>query len=116
GCYLLSLSSFLIVGIGFTAMAPILAPGSGFPFLQLCGAFAAAWVVGLLVPGAPAGLGVREAVLLVLLGEVMPTADAVVAIALLRVATTLGDLVHFVAGGVLLRRLRAAHTLRATTG
>ena len=106
-CYAVALLSFLVVGLGFTAMAPVIAPGSGFPYLALCGAFAAAWVIGLLVPGAPAGLGIREGVLLVLVGETMATSDAVVMIAILRVVTTLGDLIHFVAGGALLRRLRA---------
>lgn len=106
-CYAVALASFLVVGLGFTAMAPIIAPGSGFPYFTLCGAFAAAWVIGLLVPGAPAGLGIREGVLLVLVGETMSTSDAVIMIATLRVATTLGDLLHFLAGGAMLRRLRA---------
>lgn len=105
-CYGIAVASFLVVGLGFTAMAPLVSPGAGFPYLELSGAFAAAWVIGLLVPGAPAGLGIREGVLLALLGDVMPSADAVVMIALLRAATTIGDLVHFVAGGALLRRLR----------
>lgn len=107
GCYAVALTSFLVVGLGFTAMAPLIAPGSGFPYLALCGAFAAAWVIGLLVPGAPAGLGIREGVLLVLVGETMAMSDAVVMIAALRMVTTLGDLLHFVAGGAMLRRLRA---------
>lgn len=107
-CYGIAVCSFLVVGLGFTAMAPMISPGAGFPYLALCGAFAAAWVIGLLVPGAPAGLGVREGVLLALVGDVMPAADAVVMIALLRAVTTLGDLVHFAAGGALLRRLRAS--------
>lgn len=106
-CYAVAIASFLTIGLGFTAMAPVIAPGSGFPYLSLCGAFAAAWVIGLLVPGAPAGLGIREAVLLVLVGDAMDPGAAVVMIALLRVATTLGDLLHFVAGGALLRRLRS---------
>jgi len=106
-CYCLALASFLVAGLGFTTMAPIIAPGSGFPYPALCGAFAAAWVIGLLVPGAPAGLGIREGVLLVLVGETMSTSDAVVMIAILRVVTTLGDLIHFIAGGAMLRRLRA---------
>lgn len=104
GAYAVAMASFLVVGLGFTAMAPVVSPGAGFPYLALCGAFAAAWVIGLLVPGAPAGLGIREGVLLVLLGETMPTTDAVVVIAILRVATTLGDLLHFLAGGALMRR------------
>jgi hypothetical protein len=109
-CYCIALCSFLVVGLGFTTMAPVIAPGVGFPYLALCGAFAAAWVIGLLVPGAPAGLGVREGVLFALVGDVMPAADAVVMIALLRAVTTLGDLIHFAAGGALLRRLRSRST------
>lgn len=107
-CYAVALCSFLLVGLGFTAMAPVVSPGAGFPYLTLCGAFAAAWVIGLLVPGAPAGLGIREGVLLVLLGETMATGDAVVVIAILRVATTLGDLLHFLAGSAMLRRRKGS--------
>lgn len=106
GAYAVAVTSFLVVGLGFTAMAPVVSPGVGFPYLSLCGAFAAAWVIGLLVPGAPAGLGIREGVLLVLLGETMATGDAVMVIAILRVATTLGDLIHFLAGSAMMRRGR----------
>lgn len=38
----------------------------------LSAAYAMAWVAGFVVPGAPGGLGVREAVLVSLLGEVYP--------------------------------------------
>ena len=48
--------------------------------------------------------------LFALVGDVMPAADAVVMIALLRAVTTLGDLIHFAAGGALLRRLRSRST------
>lgn len=114
-CYCIAVSSFLVVGLGFTAMAPMIAPGTGFPYLALCGAFAAAWVIGLLVPGAPAGLGVREGVLFALVGDVMPATDAVVMIALLRAVTTVGDLIHFAAGGALLRRLRSRSPRRVAS-
>jgi uncharacterized membrane protein YbhN (UPF0104 family) len=106
GCYGIAVASFLVVGLGFTAMAPLVSPGTGFPYLELTGAFAAAWVIGLLVPGAPAGLGIREGVLLALLADVMPAADAVVMIVLLRAVTTGGDFIHFLAGGAVLRHLR----------
>lgn len=114
-CYAIAMTSFLVVGLGFAAAAPVIAPGGGFPYIALCGAFAAAWVIGLLVPGAPAGLGIREAILLVLVGDAMSAGDAVVMIALLRVATTAGDLVHFISGGALLRRLRARSATGAST-
>ena len=42
------------------------------------GAAIAAWLVGLVTPGAPAGLGVREAVMLLILGVWVPQADLVV--------------------------------------
>ena len=97
------IASFMSLGLAFTLLVSAVAPASGFPFLPLCGAFAAAWVVGLLVPGAPAGLGVREGILVVLLSGVVSGAAGITAIALLRVVTTLGDFLHFVLGTWLLR-------------
>ena len=55
------------------------------------GITALAWVAGYAVPGAPAGLGVREAVLLAGLSLMVGEAHAVVVVLLLRVVTTLGD-------------------------
>jgi len=101
--YGLFIASFLSLGLAFTLLVHAIAPANGFPFLPLCGAFAAAWVVGLLVPGAPAGLGVREGILVVLLSGIVPSAAGIAAIALLRVVTTLGDFLHFVLGTWLLR-------------
>lgn len=96
-------ASFLSLGLAFTLLVHAVAPANGFSFLPLCGAFAAAWVVGMLVPGAPAGLGVREGILVVLLSGIVTSTAGVAAIALLRVVTTLGDLLHFVLGTWLLR-------------
>lgn len=109
------IASFLSLGLAFTLLVHAVAPANGFPFLPLCGAFAAAWVVGLLVPGAPAGLGVREGILVVLLSGIVTGAAGVTVIALLRVVTTLGDLLHFVLGTWLLRGTPAART-RARNG
>lgn len=99
------LVAFLLLGLSFTLLMRAVAPESGFPFLQLCGAFAAAWIIGLLVPGAPAGLGVREGVLIALLAGVAGSAAGIAAISLLRVVTTLGDFLHFLAGVWLLRKV-----------
>ena len=50
-----------------------------------------AWTVGLVVPGAPGGLGVFEAALLLRLGRVLP-APQLLAVALsYRLVATLGD-------------------------
>jgi hypothetical protein len=59
---------------------------------MIAAAYLASWVVGFVVPGAPGGIGVREAVFLHLAA---PTVDAPAALALAllaRLVTTLGDL------------------------
>jgi hypothetical protein len=62
---------------------------------HICGAFIIAWLLGLLMPGAPAGLGVRELVLYFLLGSQIAQADLLLAIVLSRTLTILGDLIFF---------------------
>lgn len=61
-----------------------------------------AWLVGFLTPGAPGGLAVREAVLLSLLAGVAPSHDVLIAAILFRVVTTLGDLILYFVGGLLI--------------
>lgn len=61
----------------------------------LGGGYIVAWLVGLLTPGAPAGLGVREAVLLFLFHRIIPDSDLLLAVLLSRFTTVLGDLLFF---------------------
>jgi len=56
-----------------------------------------AWLVGLITPGAPAGIGIRESVLLVLLEGVVPDADCLMAALSVRVITMGGDILFFLA-------------------
>ncbi len=55
--------------------------------------YALAWLIGFVTPGAPGGLGVREAILTTFLGGVLGEAVAVQAALLFRLVTVLGDLV-----------------------
>jgi uncharacterized membrane protein YbhN (UPF0104 family) len=66
-------------------------------FSVLCGSYVIAWLAGLITPGAPAGVGVRELVLLFLLGEQIPAADLLLAVVLGRIVTVVGDLLFFTA-------------------
>ena len=62
------------------------------PSGSLLAGFALAWTAGLVVPGAPAGLGVFEVVLVLGLGSVVQEEAALVATALsYRVVSTMGD-------------------------
>lgn len=71
--------------------------------LEIIGITAAAWLVGFLVPGAPGGLGVRDAVLIA--GLTAAGIPGATAIALgHRIVTTLGDTLAALAGFALIRR------------
>lgn len=64
------------------------------PFLA--GAFVVAWLIGLVTPGAPAGVGVREAVIAIALGGVLPMQDLLLAVVLGRLITVSGDVLFCV--------------------
>jgi glycosyltransferase 2 family protein len=84
---------FLGMALAVSRLIVLFAPNAArIDFVELLSAVSAAWLVGFLVPGSPAGLGVREAVLLVLLGSSLGAATAVV-VASLRAATILADVV-----------------------
>lgn len=60
-----------------------------------CGAYVLAWLAGLVTPGAPAGVGVREAVLLFLLKGLFAPSDLLVAVVLGRIVTASGDVFFY---------------------
>jgi hypothetical protein len=64
---------------------------------SVAAAYVVAWLVGLVTPGAPAGAGVREIVLLMLLSAVLTKVDVVTVLILGRFVTVLGDLAFFLA-------------------
>lgn len=59
------------------------------------GAYVVSWLVGFVTPGAPAGVGIRELVLIYLLGSHIASSDLIFAVALLRVITVIGDLLFY---------------------
>ncbi|TWH02337.1 hypothetical protein L614_000200003210 [Ochrobactrum sp. J50] len=76
-------------------------------YKSILGVTAASWLVGFVVPGAPGGLGVREAVLIAGLTAIgVPVPTATVVALLHRLVTVLGDVVLF-GLGIALRRISA---------
>lgn len=69
--------------------------------ITLCAAFIVAWLAGLVTPGAPAGVGVREAVLMMLLADLIPQSDLLLAVLLSRIVTVAGDICFFMGGSLL---------------
>lgn len=92
-------AGFLMMsGTVFTAVLLMSSGTSDVAYSALpavCGAYVLAWLAGLVTPGAPAGVGVREAVLLLLLGGLFAPADLLVAVVLGRAVTASGDLLFY---------------------
>jgi glycosyltransferase 2 family protein len=63
---------------------------------MLGGSYILAWLVGLVTPGAPAGMGVRELVLLFLLSDQLSETVLLLAVILGRMVTVTGDLFFFI--------------------
>ncbi|MGY1425763.1 hypothetical protein [Lysobacter sp. A289] len=70
------------------------------------GTAAVAWLAGFVIPGAPAGAGLREAALSLGMGPSLPAAGVSAAIVLFRLISLSGDFVAFITGWLLTRRGR----------
>lgn len=87
-----SLLSWVLLGLHVWALARELGPSR--PVLLLAvGAFAAAWTIGFLVVVAPAGVGPREAVLVLVMGAALTTGPVLLLALVSRLLMTVGDAV-----------------------
>jgi len=57
--------------------------------------FLVAWVIGYLALGAPGGLGVREALIVLLLESTLGPAEAILLATMFRVVNVMGDIIYF---------------------
>jgi len=87
------MAAWVLFGIPIALLARALG-GSGWQTLTVSvGGFALSWVVGFLVVIAPAGAGVREAIMIALLSTVISPASALAVALISRLMLTVGDLV-----------------------
>jgi hypothetical protein len=87
------LAGLILWGLAATIQAPdaaSLAPTTAVSALAM------AWWAGFVVPGSSAGVGVREAVLVLTLEPHLPSDGALLLALALRLVTTFGDLLFFV--------------------
>jgi len=78
-------------GCGFLLTVMALTPVNFSNIPNLFGAFCFAFVVGLVVPGAPGGMGVFEATAIALLSDRFSTGIILSAVALYRIISILAD-------------------------
>lgn len=103
--YLMYVLGVVAIGFALWVAAHVILEDATLPGpLFFVAAFAGSWILGFLAPGAPAGLGVREAVLTAWLSQSVPAASVVVLVIGLRIATTFGDLLNFLWGTALVVR------------
>jgi glycosyltransferase 2 family protein len=57
--------------------------------------FSVAWIAGFITPGAPAGLGVREAIIVALLTQLMDESQSLMVAFLFRLVSLFGDILFF---------------------
>lgn len=88
-------ASYLALGCVIDLHARFLFDFESSHWLWLSTVFSGAWVVGALMPGAPAGLGVREVVLIATLTPVYGETVAIGLSMTLRIITVSGDCLNF---------------------
>jgi len=102
----------LLTGILFVLVLALIDPAFDWSLrsaMLILAAYVLAWLIGMLTPGAPAGLGIREVVLLFLLGPIVNQSELLLAILLSRVVSLTGDLLFFAAAVIVKPKLLAGH-------
>jgi glycosyltransferase 2 family protein len=89
----LAVSAAIFVGLIEMVSSLSLSDASLWP--SLGGAYVLAWLAGFITPGAPAGLGIRELVLMFLLQRLVAGPDLLLVIMLGRAITVSGDFAFF---------------------
>ena len=108
----LDAAGWVATGLGAWALARALGATAGLDAFLLLGAFALSWLLGVLVPLAPGGLGLREGSLVLSLGAAVGAGPATALALALRLVSFAGELVAI--GRRRARRARARAAGRPT--
>ncbi|MFQ5453209.1 MAG: lysylphosphatidylglycerol synthase domain-containing protein [Candidatus Zixiibacteriota bacterium] len=93
----LYLLTFLLVGVSIDILINALWEGDyNLQWYQFAYGFAFAWCLGYITPGAPGGMGIREAILVALYGQELGDGIVVAMVLFLRLLMTIGELTVFV--------------------
>jgi dolichol-phosphate mannosyltransferase len=114
----LDAAGWVATGLGAWALARALGATAGLDAFLLLGAFAFSWLLGVLVPLAPGGLGLREGSLILSLGAAVGAGPATALALALRLVSFAGELVAIAAAelaALLLARRVSASPAAAPT-
>lgn len=106
------LSFFVLIGLLISlSLITLWGFDNGMRWHQFSCGFALAWILGFIVPGAPGGIGIREAIFVGLFGPELGDGTAIGLAILLRIVTSVGDLLAFGAACWLARTKGVAENL-----
>ncbi len=105
-CLLMYVLCFFMMGLAADIVVQNLIGAKESHIVLLTAAFALAWAAGFITIGAPAGLGVREVVLLKMLSPTYGISFAVITAAVLRLVSMIADGAAFVGAFVIRKKLR----------
>lgn len=105
-----SFATWICFGAQIWLLATQLGAKPGTTVLVALGGFAFAWSIGFIVVIAPAGAGVRDVLLLLLLGAVLSSAKATAVMITSRVLLTLADLLSAAVAARLARQARRSRS------
>jgi len=111
----LYLACFFLAGLTLKFHAEWLFRIANMGLIEITCLFAVAWVAGYMTPGAPGGLGIREAMVVLLLSPLVGGGAAVGLAVTTRIATALGDLVAFLVGLAVMRHMRRSPNISVMT-
>ncbi|MCL1634632.1 flippase-like domain-containing protein [Luteimonas sp. SX5] len=106
GAIALSVLGLALAGSSLVALFALAAPLTAGMLAKGVALVCVAWIAGFLTPGAPAGLGVREAILLAGLSSMFDRQLSLEATIMFRGVSVASDLIAFICGVLLLRRSR----------
>lgn len=116
GLFLMGMLAFIMIsqivnGVLFVWLMRELAPELPREFYSnIAGVYCFAWLVGFVTPGAPGGMGIREALLSVLLANVVRPETITASVVLNRIVTICGDVIAYFASKLFMRFDRSQRT------
>ena len=89
------------IGLVFYLILNFIMSISALSLLNIFGIISLCWIAGFIIPGAPAGLGVRELMLVYLLSSFISTPEAITASIIFRLISLFSDLLLFLSSYLL---------------
>lgn len=90
----LILSCYIIYFLGMGSIAYALTSAfntEGITFIFITGCYAVSWMAGYIIPGAPGGLGVREAIFILITSTQLSESEALIIITIIRLISIIAE-------------------------